>query len=102
MRFPVAVSLQNRADDTSKDARMLNAFAEITGEHARAVKRPGLDSAYTTATGQGQGLFNWNIPGALGPTEILVAITGDSLRTTSGTTSIPAIVKLLAFTVQPS
>ncbi len=100
MRFPVAVSLQNRADDTDKDARMLNAFAEITGERARAVKRPGLDSAYTAASGQGQGLFNWNIPGGAdgtGVTEILVVITGDTLNTAP-----TPIVKLLAFTVQPT
>lgn len=102
MRFPLAVSLGNRAGDLDKDAKIVNAFVEdggdaATGGRKRAVKRPGLDSAYTVATGTGQGLLTWTIPGPLGPTQILVAITDDTLNTSP--TKIP---KALVFTVQPS
>lgn len=81
---------------------MVNAFAEgggdaATGERVRAIKRPGLDSAFTATAGQGQGLFTWNIPGPLGPTETLVVISDDTLIT-----SPPDINKALAFTVQPT
>lgn len=101
-RFPLAVSLGNRAGNLDKDARMVNAFAEVdgdaaTGQRTRAVKRPGLDSAYASASGTGQALFTWNIPGALGPTQTLVSITGDTLDTAPTPVS-----KLLSFTVQPS
>ena len=102
MRFPLAVTLGNREGNTDKDARMVNAFVEVSGDAAigerkRAVKRPGLDSAYTVATGTGQGLLVWTVPGPLGPTQTLVAISNDTLNTSP--TKIP---KALSFTVQPS
>lgn len=102
MRFPLAVTLGNRAGDLDKDAKIVNAFIELsgdaaTGERKRAVKRPALDSAYTVATGAGQGLFVWTVPGPLGPTQTLIAISDDILNTSP--TKIP---KALAFTVQPS
>lgn len=102
MRFPLAVTLQNRAADTAQDAQMVNAFAEsggdaATGARVRAIKRPGLDSAYQGTVGVGQALYTWTIPGPLGPTQVLVTISDDTLIT-----SPPKIPKSLVFTVQPS
>lgn len=99
--MPLANTLGNRGDTTDKDARMVNAFAEVSGNQesgrVRAVKRPGLDSAFTATTGKGQALFNWERPGPLGPEATLVVISDDVLIT-----SPPAINKMLLFTVQPS
>lgn len=104
MRVPLAVSLENRADDTDKDARMVNAFAEGGGDAAtggimRLVKRPGLDSAFTVTSGTGQALFTWNRPSVGGgaATQVLVSIVGDTINTAP-----TPVNKLLAFTVQPS
>lgn len=102
MRFPLAVTLQNRAADQAQDAQMVNAFAEsggdaATGGRIRAIKRPGFDSGYTATTGVGQALYVWTVPGPLGPTQTLVVISDDTLIT-----SPPKIPKALAFTVQPS
>lgn len=78
---------------------MRNAVAEVDeqGQVVRARKRPATDSAYTAASGAGQALFVWTIPGPLGPTQTLVAITDDIVNTAP--TPIP---KALTFTVQPS
>ena len=80
---------------------MRNALAEAdpVAEVMRARKRPAIDSAYVAlvATGRGQGLFTWFIPGPLEPTETLISIVGDTLNTQP-----TPIVKLLQFTVQPS
>lgn len=99
MKLPVAHTLGNRLASPDKDALMRNAFAEVDEQNQviRARKRPAIDSAFTATAGRGQGLFNWQIPGPLGPTEILVVISDDTLITTP-----PDINKALAFTVQPS
>lgn len=103
-RFPLAVSLENRAGDVQKDARMVNAMAEgggdpATGARPRLVKRPGLDSAYTTTAGQGQGLFTWTTPGALGPSATLVTISDDTLNYGA---SITTLTKSLRFVQNPT
>lgn len=102
MRLPVAVSLQNRGDTTAKDARMVNAFAEVTGDPAnggvaRAVKRPGLDSSYTVTAGTGQGIFTRTTPGTDGDDETLVVITEDTINT-----SPAPITKAMLFVQQPT
>lgn len=99
MKLPLAYTLGNRAASLDKDALMRNAVAEVDeqGQVVRARKRPATDSAYTAASGAGQGLFVWTIPGPLGPTQVLVAITDDTVNTSP--TPIP---KALTFTVQPS
>lgn len=99
MKLPVANTLGNREASLDKDALMRNAVAEVDeqAQTVRARKRPATDSAFTAASGAGQGLFVWIIPGPLGPTETLIAITDDTLNTSP--TKIP---KALAFTVQPS
>lgn len=99
MKLPVAYTLGNRLASLDKDELMRNAFAEVDEQNhvIRARKRPALDSAFTAASGSGQGLFVWNIPGPLTPTETLVSITGDTINTTP-----TPINKYLAFSVQPS
>lgn len=99
MKLPVAYTLGNRAASLDKDALMRNAVAEVDEQNSviRARKRPALDSAYTAATGAGQALFTWTIPGPLEPVQYLVAITDDTVNTAPTT-----IAKQLVFTVQPS
>lgn len=99
MKLPVAATLGNRAASLDKDALMRNAVAEVDeqAQIVRARKRPATDSAFTVASGAGQGLFVWTIPGALTPTQVLVSIAGDTVNTAP--TPIP---KALTFTVQPS
>lgn len=104
MRLPLAVSLGNRSDDTDQDEKMVNAFAEASNDPAkegvvRAVKRPGLDSAYETTEGTAQGLFTWTVPGPTGPSETLISITNDTI-TTSG--SMTTLAKALRFVQQPT
>ena len=85
MRLVVFYSLQNRDETTTKDARILNGFAESDGEVSRAIKRPGLASSYTVTTGvgatstYGQALFSVNGPSAPGiaGTSLLFAVRGD-------------------------
>lgn len=101
MKLPVAYSLGNRAASLDQDALLRNGIAEADEQQViRARKRPAIESAFTVATGTGQGLFNWSIPNsedAENPTQILVAITGDTLNTAPA-----GINKSLAFTVEPS
>lgn len=99
MKLPLAFTLGNRAASLDKDALMRNAVAEVDEQNQviRARKRPAIDSAFTAATGTGQALFTWTIPGPLGPTQTLVAITDDIVNTAP--TKIP---KALVFTVQPT
>jgi len=99
VKLPVANTLGNRQESLDKDALMRNAVAEPDeqAQVVRARKRPALDSAFTAASGAGQGLFVWTIPGPLGPTQTLISITDDTVNTAP--TKIP---KALVFTVQPS
>jgi hypothetical protein len=99
VKLPVANTLGNREASLDKDALMRNAVAEVDeqAQIVRARKRPATDSAFTAASGVGQGLFVWTIPGPLEPTQVLIAITDDILNTSP--TPIP---KALAFTVQPT
>ncbi len=84
-RIIPAYSLGNRDETTSKDSRLLNAFAEGDGESWRAIKRPGMVSSYTVSTGTGststygQALFSVNGPSAPGiaGTSLLFAVRGD-------------------------
>jgi hypothetical protein len=81
MRIPLATDLQNRNSTTDKDARLLNCFAD----DGRAVKRPGLDHAYSVSAGHatapldivGQALFSWSTPAGV---STLAAIRGDTLN----------------------
>lgn len=82
----VAHTLGNRDDTTDKDGKLQNGFAEKDGSILRAVKRPGLVSSYSLATGQagatiGQCLFAFQTPSAPGiaGTSTLIGIRGDQL-----------------------
>jgi hypothetical protein len=96
VKLPVANTLGNREASLDKDALMRNAVAEVDeqAQIVRARKRPATDSAFTAASGVGQGLYVWTVPGG---GQTLVAITDDILNTSP--TPIP---KALAFTVQPT
>ena len=98
MKLPIAYSLGNREASLDQDSLMRNALAEKDAASGiiRARKRPAIESAFTTSAAIGQGLFTWTIPGALAPTETLVAINGDVLNTAP-----TAITKALRFVVQP-
>lgn len=93
MKLPVVFSLGNRQASLDKDALMRNALGEGDESVMRARKRPCIDSAYQATAAQGQGLFNWNIPGY----EYLVVITGDNLNTAPD-----PLAKSLLFSVEPS
>ena len=60
-RIPLVTTIQNRDASFLKDARLVNAFAELepVSEEYKVEKRPGL-SAYQTKTGNGLGTYNWN------------------------------------------
>ena len=82
----VAHTLGTRDETTNKDGKLQNGFAEVDGKIVRAVKRPGLVSRYTLATGQagatiGQLLFAFQTPSAPGiaGTSTLIGIRGDVL-----------------------
>lgn len=98
MKLPIAYSLGNRATSLNQDALLRNGLAEADeAQVVRARKRPAIESAFTVTAGTGQGLFNWNIPGALAPVQILVSITGDELNTAPA-----SINKSLSFSTEPS
>lgn len=91
MRLRVAHTLGNRDQTTDKDERILNGFAEVEGDPKKGgrvygVKRPGLTSRYTLATGlagatTGQLLFAFTTPSAPGisGTATLIGVRGDVL-----------------------
>lgn len=99
MKLPIAYSLSNRQASLDKDALIKNGLAEPdeATKVIRVKKRPALDRAYTAASGTGQALFTWNIPGALGPTETLVSVTNNIINT-----SPTPVNRRLRFTVNPS
>lgn len=88
MRIIAAYSLGNRDATTTKDARLLNGFAESDESNSRAYKRPGLVSSYSVSTGVGttstvgQSLFAVTGPSAPGiaGTSMLFAVRGDILN----------------------
>jgi hypothetical protein len=99
VKLPIAFTLGNRQASLDKDALMRNALAEPDEalQIIRARKRPSIVSAYTATTGAGQALFVWNIPGPLGPTQQLVAITNNTINTAPS-----PVVGQFNFFVQPS
>ena len=85
-QLTVAHTLGNRDATTTKDSKLQNGFSEKDEKKIRAVKRPGLVSSYSLATGQagatiGQMLFAFNTPSAPGiaGTSTLIGIRGDVL-----------------------
>ena len=59
-RIPLVVMPENRSTSPTKDARLQNGFMEKSplGEYW-VYKRPGVD-VYSTLTGAGKGVYNWN------------------------------------------
>jgi hypothetical protein len=102
MRLSLASTLRNRTHQTTKDARLLNAFVEKKNDLLRIVKRPALlpgFSALEAGAGEGQGLFVLTTPGAPGVTgtSTLIGIQNDVLNN-----SPTPVVYRLSFTTQPA
>lgn len=96
MRISAVTTLKNRSASTSKDGRMLNAFAENKGGVLKAVKRPSLVATFAALEGgapYGQGMFAFSTPSG---TQTLVGIQGDVLNNNP----TPRVTRL-AFTTQP-
>lgn len=104
-RWPLVTDLQNRTDDISKDARLVNCFVEfkpMTKEYW-VQKRPGIGSAQYSLAGPNRGGIFWN--------SVYIAISGVTVYSngnpigtvsTSGTSQfifqpIPSSPPLLAF-----
>lgn len=97
MKLSLVTSIKNRSASTSKDARMVNAFAEIKNGVARAVKRPSLVDTFAeleAGAGNGQGLFSFSTPDG---TQTLVGIQNDVVNN-----SPTPKVTTLRFVAQPS
>lgn len=61
-RLPLVTEAANRDSSTGKDARMVNCYAERTGEQEYAIyKRPGLleSATYSESAATGRGMYNW-------------------------------------------
>ncbi len=60
-RFPLVVGPENRDADTSKDAKLINAYVETdkAEQETFIYKRPGLRQLHTTHVGEGLGVYNW-------------------------------------------
>lgn len=87
MRLPLATTLKNRTNDTSKYARLLNAVVDTK---QKVVKRPSLVGSYGPVTaGMGLGLFVRTTPSIGSPSEELIAIVGSILTTSPSAFSIP-------------
>lgn len=93
MRFGLAHDLSTRDGELDKDAMMQNAFDSQEDAREYVNKRPGLFAEFTTATGQGQGLFVWSPDGF----PVLGAISGDTVYPSP--TQLP---KKLVFGTAPS
>lgn len=62
-RLPLVVTPNNRDSSWTKDARMVNCYAERQDDGSYSVfKRPGLsaDADLSESTAAGRGLYNWN------------------------------------------
>ena len=55
MRLPLSTDLTSRDGSVAKDAGLKNAFVEIEGQDSAVFKRPAMNTAFCTASGQGQG-----------------------------------------------
>lgn len=63
LRWPLVTTQQNRGSDLTKDARIVNAYAELDQQSGGYMvrKRVGLlKSPYVTASGIGRGMYYWS------------------------------------------
>lgn len=63
-RLPLVIQPENRAENTDKDAKLINGYMERSpeGNEYWVYKRPGLEAALSGAAivgGVGRGIFNW-------------------------------------------
>ena len=60
-RFNFVADIQNRTNDSGKDARIVNGYVEAVGDRQYVLKRPGLTAWYTPPTPlPGNGLYVFN------------------------------------------
>lgn len=86
-RWPLVIGPENRDDSTSKDSRLVNAYAEKQSDGSHWLfKRPGM-AVYQTKTGAGRGVFNWlgDIYSIFGTT---LYKNGSSIGTVDGTNGV--------------
>lgn len=85
MRIPLATPFKTRTGDTSKDARLKNAYAEVRGDQSVVRHRPSARGGVSISTGTAQGGIGFT----LGGVDYLYTFNNDvgSLNTASvGTT----------------
>ena len=82
VRLPFTTPIESRGTNIQQDARSVNGFVETRGETTEFIKRYGLTAFTSTATGTGNGMYQYN--GAL------YSVTGSNVYTTntSGTSSL--------------
>lgn len=80
MRIPLATPLKTRTGDTSKDARLKNAYAEVKGEQSVVRHRPSARGGVEVGTGTAQGGIGLNING----TDTFIGFWGDTLTSYTG------------------
>lgn len=86
MRIPLATPLKTRVGDTSKDARLKNAYVEVRGDQSVVRKRPCARGGVEVGTGAAQGGIGLNIGGV----DYIYTVNGDTgaldTLATAGTT----------------
>lgn len=76
---------QQRSSDANKDLRFVNTFVEViptqVGEQKKTYirSRPGMDVRYSTATGEGRGVYLWNLNGV----EYVMSAVGNQIYANS-------------------
>jgi len=55
MRIPLSTDLISRDGTVDQDAKLLNCFVEVSGDHSAVAKRPAVNSNLVDVTGVGQG-----------------------------------------------
>lgn len=80
MRIPLATPLKTRVGDTSKDARLKNAYAEVRGEQSVVRHRPSARGGVAAGTGTAQGGIGLSING----TDTFIGFWGDTLTAYTG------------------
>ncbi len=90
--IPLAAQADNRTASTLKDARLVNAMVESSGNSKQLIRRPGLQAltivasdGNTIAAGQGQGIFTWNNYLVACFSNKVYTIAGENLSTLLGT-----------------
>lgn len=80
MRIPLSVPYKTRTGDTTKDARLKNAYAEVRGEQSVVRHRPSARGGVAVGSGVAQGGIAINIGGV----DSVIGVYGDTLTNYTG------------------